>query len=255
VRPGIYHIGGWGYDEDIETLDLPSFWIAKYPITVQQYRYFMQKDGYTKSCYWTSHGWQWKEQRERMQPWGWGKKQFCKNDQPITSMTWYEAAAFAAWLNVQLAAWLPEGYGVRLPTEAEWEAAAAYDEQMHRQMYPWGDDPEPDESRADFGKDWRKVGPLPVGERPDGAAPCGAKDMVGSVWEPTASSYSGYPFKSHIAVNDVAPAKGDFAWRGGAWCNNMANACCATRGRDDPSYKYDDVGGGFRIVLSPLQVG
>jgi formylglycine-generating enzyme required for sulfatase activity len=70
--------------------------------------------------------------------------------------------------------------GVRLPTEIEWEAAARGGDDR---LWPWGDE-HPDTTRATFGQSIG--GPSPIGLHPAGAAPCGALDMAGNVFEWTA---------------------------------------------------------------------
>ena len=71
-------------------------------------------------------------------------------------------------------------WGVRLPSEIEWEAAARGGDDR---LWPWGDDL-PDTTRATFA---RGIGaPSRAGEHPAGAAPCGALDMAGNVYEWTA---------------------------------------------------------------------
>jgi formylglycine-generating enzyme required for sulfatase activity len=254
VRSGHYLVGGWDQGDAVETIALPGFWVAQYPITVQQYRQFMQAGGYANQDYWTPNGWQWKEAynngKGRTRPYHWEHERFNHHDnQPVVTVTWYEAAAFAAWLHAQLADTLPDGYAIRLPTEAEWEAAAAYDAAGKRRTYPWGEE-EPDASRADFGKDWSRGQPAPVGEHPAGAAACGAQNLAGSVWEATTSSYKAYPAGSGAVVEDLAKGSRDVPWRGGAWGNGRTHVRCAAR------YGYhlvDDYNLNFggRVVVSP----
>ena len=57
VRPAVYPIGGWEVGDVVESVRLPGFWIAKYPITVQQYRQFIASGGYDCRACWTEQGW------------------------------------------------------------------------------------------------------------------------------------------------------------------------------------------------------
>jgi formylglycine-generating enzyme required for sulfatase activity len=86
---------------------------------------------------------------------------------PAVAVTWYDAAAYAAWL------------GGSLPTEAQWEFAARG---KQGRRYPWGDE-EPDCSRAHFRRCNRsQVLPVMVG-RDRGQTPEGIYDLSGNVWE------------------------------------------------------------------------
>jgi iron(II)-dependent oxidoreductase len=94
-------------------------------------------------------------------------------------VSWYEADAFA------------RSRSKRLPTEAEWEKAASWDEAAGRQrIHPWGDQA-PGARHANL--DQTAFAPARVGAYPAGASPYGALGMVGDAWEWTASDFTAYP--------------------------------------------------------------
>ncbi len=263
VPSGEYRIGGWLDDgnesNDAEAhISLSEFWIAKYPVTVQQYRYFMEEEGYSKT-YWTERGWTWKTVsyrkleesggRERTNPYWWDVAHFTDNNQPVIGVVWYEAMAFASWLNEQLASSLPANYQVRLPTEAEWETAAIYDkdEPDKRRTYPWGNAPQPSSRYADFGKNGTTHGADPVGDHREGSASCGAQNMVGSVWEWTASRKDQYPSDSGLPVSDVKE-NARITLRGGSFVVAKEEVRGSARSDCAPvDYGFN----GFRLVLAP----
>jgi len=246
VREGAYRIGGWASSEPSATIQIPAFWIARYPITVAQYAPFVA-EGYGNDAerWWNSEGWAWRQKSQRTQPWDWDRPESHRPNQPVIGVTWYEVTAFCAWLSAQMADVLPTGYVLRLPTEAEWEAAAAYDGSGQRRLYPWGDaDPTPDLAIYDSGGQ-KKLSS--VGCCPAGASACGALDLVGNVWELAASEYQAYPAGSHQPQKDFTD--GRTAWRGGSWYNDSSYVRCGARGRY--SLDVDDDSYGFRVVLAP----
>lgn len=91
---------------------------------------------------------------------------------PVVSLKHSEVAAYCDWARV------------RLPTEEEWEWAAAGPE---RRRYPWGD-AEPVPALANF-SDSDLGAPTDVGSYPHGATPSGIHDMAGNVFEWTSSRY------------------------------------------------------------------
>jgi formylglycine-generating enzyme required for sulfatase activity len=115
---------------------------------------------------------------------------------PVNEVTWNGARSYCAWR------------GARLPTEAEWEAAARGRE---GRIYPWGDQP-PNALRAVFGR--RSNETEPVGGRPAGATPEGVHDLAGNVAEWTSSLYWPYPYRADDGRENPA-AGGERVTRGG----------------------------------------
>jgi formylglycine-generating enzyme required for sulfatase activity len=115
---------------------------------------------------------------------------------PVNEVTWNGARRYCAWR------------GARLPTEAEWEAAARGRE---GRRYPWGSAP-PDASRAVFARRSNETGA--VGERPAGATPEGVHDLAGNVAEWTSTLYRPYPYRADDGRED-ADAAGERVTRGG----------------------------------------
>jgi formylglycine-generating enzyme required for sulfatase activity len=259
IPAGAYHIGGWKEDGDDDNdaeakVTLDAYWMAKYPVTVQQYAQFIVYDGYTTREYWSDNGWVWREAYDdgngRTQPSFWeDTKHNASDNQPVVGVTWYEATAFANWMNSQLADELPDGYRIRLPTEAQWEVACAYDAAGNRHPYPWGE-ANPTRDLADFDDGSDPQSAAPVGERAAGVSAAGVQDMVGSVWERMTNSHAVYPARSSSVVPDFAEGEKDTPVRGGSsWDDNMRTSVrCAARDRRFPDLDLDY---GIRLVLSP----
>lgn len=255
IRPGMYRIGGWAEDEPSAELDLPPFWVARFPLTVAQYAPFVDV-GYSAEAerWWTPAGRQWKTKEQRSAPLYWNRERYNVPNQPVIGVTWYEATAFAAWLTEQLGDRLPPDYVVRLPTEAEWEAAAAYDHAGQRRPYPWSDEPPTTEHAVFAAAEGQGVNqPAPVGCCAAGAAACGALDMAGNVWEWTASSHTQYPAGSQTIRKEFTTGEYDVPLRGGAYYSDSTGVRCGARNWDDPI--FDIISYGFRIVVAPRLAG
>lgn len=146
---------------------------------------------------------------------------------PVTGVRWSEARNFCAWRH-------PDGG--RLPTEEEWEAAARG---LESRRYPWG----PQWNPAAANVNNQRRGPVAVGSFPAGRSPQGVHDLIGNVWEWTAS-----PFKPY--GNPDAPATGTYVIRGGAYNAGTAIATPMFRVQYDPGAARENLAGtGFRCAM------
>jgi formylglycine-generating enzyme required for sulfatase activity len=174
---------------------LPTYYIGRAPVTVQEWRNFVQESGHTPED---------------------GDSLKGKEDTPVVYVTWNKALKFAHW------------YGMSLPSEAEWEKAARGTD---GRIYPWGN--EWKEERANTVGS--KIGkPTPVGDfSPQGDSPYGCVDMIGNIWEWTRSLERPYPYQPEDGREDIE-AKDYRVLRGGAFDDNRGGNRCAARLRSFP---------------------
>jgi formylglycine-generating enzyme required for sulfatase activity len=131
----------------ITFLVLASFWLGRAPVTNREYLAFMNGGGYEERRFWSETGWAWLREEKARAPahWrilpgqdesslhGWreltfGRLEPVHPDGIVVHVSWFEADAYARWA------------GGRLPSEAEWEKAAAWDPQKNEaRRFPWGD--------------------------------------------------------------------------------------------------------------------
>ena len=126
-----------------QTIELPEFWIDRYETTNQQFAAYID----------STH-------RKAPADWIEGKPPSGKENYPVRGLTWDQASDYCSWL------------GKRLPTEAEWEAAARGPFGWH---YPWGEDK--------GAVVLPSSGTHPVGSIPANRSYFGVYDMAGNVWE------------------------------------------------------------------------
>ena len=228
---------GFAYDNERprHRTALPAFQIGRTPVTNATWLSFTEGGGYERREWWSDEGWSWKEDYDITHPGGWargpaGWRQWridgwapLDPEEPVVHVSWFEADAFA------------RAHGARLPTEAEWEKAATWDQTAGRaRRYPWGDEP-PCPRRANLGQ--TGFGPHPAGSHPDGAAPCGALGMLGDVWEWTASDFRGFdgfvahPYREYSEVFFGPDYK---VLRGGSWASRERVTTATMRNWDLP---------------------
>ncbi|MEA2294227.1 MAG: gamma-glutamyl hercynylcysteine S-oxide synthase [Solirubrobacteraceae bacterium] len=216
---------GFAYDNERpwHAVDVRDFRIGRAAITNATYLNFVEGGGYRRREWWTDEAWHWKEEYDITHPGSWVRgpdgdwrirridgETPLDPDAPVVHVSWFEADAFA------------RAHGARLPTEAEWEKAATWDQATSTaRRFPWGDEPPPaGDHRANL--DHGGLGPLPAGSHPGGAAPCGALGMLGDTWEWTSSRFTGYPgFEPfpYREYSEVFFGSGYYVLRGGSWAS------------------------------------
>jgi len=186
-------IEAWALDNErpAHPVSVPAFFIDRAPVTNGQYAAFIAAGGYDDPRWWSPAGWAHRVKAGLSAPLHWqrdgagwvathfGRVEPIVDDEPVVHVCFYEAQAWTAWA------------GRRLPTEAEWEKATRHDPATGRsRRFPWGDE-SPEPRHANLGQ--RHLRPAPVGAYPQGSSPLGVHQLIGDVWEWTASDFHGYP--------------------------------------------------------------
>jgi gamma-glutamyl hercynylcysteine S-oxide synthase len=254
-------------------VSLEPFRIARAPVTNGEFLEFVEAGGYRERRFWSEEGWQWLESGGSPQleksfakffkrtmdemidlqavsvrldhPVYWKRQTNSRwlqrvydqyiplnENLPVVHVNWYEAEAYCNWA------------GRRLPTEAEWEAAASADASGGtRRYFPWGNS-QPSPTMANL--DWHAGGLAEVGAYAAGDSALGCRQMIGNVWEWTASEfqpYSGFspgPYKEYSA-----PWFGTHrVLRGGCWATSSLLIRNSWRNFYTPDRR--DVWAGFR---------
>lgn len=204
--------GGFAYDNEKPRHDvlLAPYRLASRPVTCGEYLAFMEDDGYARPELWLSDGWAWAQSQGWSAPAYWLKEEgggwraFTLNgvraldpEEPVVHVSLYEAAAYAAWTDK------------RLPTEFEWEAAAAREPLAGRFLDP------------------ARPHPAPAPEQQ------GLSQIYGDVWEWTRSAYDPYPgFRPFTGAAGEYNGKfmvGQIVLRGGS--------CATPAGHIRPGYR------------------
>jgi len=217
--------GGFVYDNEgpAHTVHVPAFKLDRLLVTNEEYAQFVAEGGYSRREFWDDEGWRWRERENWESPLYWTKRDggwrvqtmFGEDSlggrHPVTGVSWYEAEAYARFA------------GKRLPTEAEWEKAAGWDDAGRKmRRYSWGDG---GPSHALCNYDFSYWGTTAVGSFPGGATPAGCLDMTGNVWEWTSSPFAGYTgFKAfpYPEYSEVWFDKDHRVLKGGSWATRRS---------------------------------
>ena len=166
----------------------------------------------------------------------WNDPQFNHPEQPVTSVSWFDAVAYCEWLTAT------SGKAYRLPTEAEWERAARGGSEGR--LYTWGD--EPPQAQPRYSDLWLD-GPERAGMRPPNGF--GLHDISENVHEWCSDWYDERYYEVSPSTNPQGPASGKRrASRGGSWRHQIKITRVAARSSIPPEFRYSDYG--FRCAMS-----
>jgi iron(II)-dependent oxidoreductase len=182
---------GFVFDNELQphVVRIAPFALAARTVTAGEYAAFVEAGGYARREWWSDDGWAWRTRVGAQTPLYWRRDrdrwlvrrfdrwQPLDEEAAMVHVCAHEAEAYCAYA------------GARLPTEAEWEYAARFGVRGD-DRYPWGG-----AALADRGVNWHGAygGPVAPGALPAGDTPTGLRQMIGNVWEWTATPFAPYP--------------------------------------------------------------
>jgi len=235
---------GLQIEQPAHTVYLDGYWIGKYPVTVGQFREFIESTGYVTDAEKGMGSWQWTGEipgkDDRMDPWrpmpdgAWNNIYFEQGeDHPVGSVSWNDATEYCKWLAEKT------GLPFVLPSEAQWEKAARGTD---GRSFPWGNEL-PDGSYTNiadksfvskYGPYTRKPDTLiddgyietsPVTAFPKGQSPYGVYDMAGNLGHWVYDVFDPEYYQNSPPRNPLGPESdrpdGDRVNRGGAWTDRV----------------------------------
>ena len=252
-RLGSSQMEGFVFDNEkwAHEVTLAPFKIARAPVTNAEFAAFIDAGGYRTREFWSDAGWEWRQRRNAERPVYWQAKRDSvwsirryrdvvplAPHAPAIFVNWFESDAWCRWAKR------------RLPTEAEWEAAAIGESAPdgstlsdRRRRWPWGD-AAPDASRANL--DFAFDRPADVAALADGDSAFGCRQMIGNVWEWTQSDFLPFGGFSPDPYKDYSEPwfRTRKVLRGGCWATSARIARPAYRNFFPPD--RSDVFAGFR---------
>ncbi|HMX39041.1 MAG TPA: formylglycine-generating enzyme family protein [Saprospiraceae bacterium] len=264
LPPATFWMGDSLHDADerpVHPVQVAALWMGRREVTVAEFGAFVQASGYRTqaergngSMAWDSLGWSQQPQAHWRCDEAGRPLPASAYQRPVTHVTWIDAAHYCNWLSqrerrtpvytlsadtlrANLAA---DGY--RLPTEAEWEYAAAGGFSRKKHPYAGSDDLG---KLAWFSNNSARH-PHVVGQKLPNEA--GLYDLCGNVWEWCHDLYSpqSYTAGGRAAVISGPPSGGLRSLRGGSFSNNPSHCRISNRSSRYPD--YCDANTGFRVV-------
>lgn len=224
-----------------QEVHVDAYYIDVHPVTNARYRAFwesMRRTNDHRACYPAEHlSSVTRELSHTPRLWARGVRgfneerlqRFGQDNQPVVTVTWYDAYAYAGWA------------GKLLPTEAQWEKAARG---RDGRRFPWGNRWHAD--RLNAGLLFNAT--TEVDAFPEGRSPYGVFDLLGNTWEWCLDRYDRRGYVDTPTRNPSGPANGiDRVCRGGAWNYVSDYAASTVRHAFGPSEAYEFIG--FRTVL------
>lgn len=207
---------GWHRSSTGDWLFLRTYTIDTGPVTRSAYRLFLDRNRKTRRKQRRDH------EPQDHTPFGWSTNGV-DDGAPVTGVSWFDAVAFAEWADR------------RLPSEAEWEKAALWDEEARAlRPYPWG---VAFEARLAMTSEAGLAGPQPVTSV--GASAYGLQAAYGNVWEWCAD---GYDWHGAAGVDHTAGVHVAHVLRGGSWRETVDDLGAVWRSRAYPQCKLMDAG-------------
>jgi gamma-glutamyl hercynylcysteine S-oxide synthase len=235
---------------------VPGFRLGRAPVTNREYLAFIASGGYGERCFWSESGWDWLHTERAHAPAHWrlsqasdshslaswralvfGRLEPLHPNGIVGHVSWFEAEAYARWV------------GGRLPSEAEWEKAAAWDPiKGVSQRFPWGDAAWIG-TRANL--DQERLEPARANAYPEGRSAYGCLQMLGDVWEWTDTWFDGYPGFESFPYREYSEAffgRSCRVLRGGSFATRAVVARNTFRNWDLPQRRQ--IFAGFRCAWS-----
>jgi iron(II)-dependent oxidoreductase len=209
---------GFAYDNERprHMRETGAFRIAKHPVTKASWLHFSEGGGYARREWWSDEGWAWKQQYDITH-----HPDVATGDpqSPVCHVSWFEADAFA------------RAHGARLPSEAEWERAATWEQPTGA-----GKPRSPGTGILTGGQPpYPGTGTLTGGKPPYPGT--GTLADIGCVWEWTATNFHGYPGFTpypYREYSEVFFGERYRVLRGGSWATSPRVATRTFRNWDLP---------------------
>jgi len=236
IPEGIFLAGGPGKNQGQcppFPVNLPTYYLAKYPVTNEQYARFLTENNPElkdlRTWILLDQGCFIRKTTTGYEPHG------GKDKHPVVNVTWLGAEAYCNCA------------GLRLPTELEWEKGARG---VDGRIYPWGNKWEEGRCRYDGNKGDETT--CSILDYPEGISPNGLSHMLGNVLEWSADWYNETAYEQYWTGNLQQPQGKAHVFRGGSWRSVIYHAnefVCAERVSSDRIFL--DHNYGFRCAKTP----